>query len=51
MGTPWIYKEGESDCCCAPVYNGICSKCREHCEPDEDEKTEEAHPVPKNNGA
>lgn len=36
MGAPWIYPEGNSDCCDAPVYNGVCSKCKEHCESDEE---------------
>jgi type IV secretory pathway TrbD component len=37
MSDPWFYPEGHSDCCEACVWNGICSKCHEHCGLLEDE--------------
>jgi hypothetical protein len=48
MGAPWVYPDGESDCCGAPVYNGVCGKCKEHCEcedaPAEEMRSRQAHP-------
>jgi len=36
MSYPYQYPEGDSDCCGADVYNGICSECGEHCEVEDD---------------
>ena len=33
------YETGESNCCGAPIMQGgICSDCKEHCEPEEEEE-------------
>ncbi len=40
MNDEVIYDQGLSDCCGALIYSeiGICSACKEHCEPFEEEK-------------
>jgi len=39
------FEGGESDCCGARILlGGICSACKEHCEPFKDEDDDEAKP-------
>lgn len=42
MGEPYLYPEGDSDCCGAPCYGDsgdyICSECHEHCGLAEEEE-------------
>jgi len=37
MSEPWYYSDGISNCCGAAMYNGICSRCKEHCEAEDEE--------------
>lgn len=40
-----MQEDGESSCCGAAVYIGICSDCKEHCEAVDDDEEDEHYDV------